>query len=239
MRRMADPESAKGRTEGADSRHPLHYFMNEFKNKVAFVLHRAGVSADFLTVAGLALAFTAGWFIWRGLFFWAGILVLLSGVFDLLDGAVARAAEAAHSFGGILDSSLDRYGDGFIFGGAALFYANGGKTLYAALSLSALIGAFAVSYVRARAECAMKTCRVGFWERGERLVYAALGLTLHHFTTVLWVLGIATHWTAIQRLLFAFQGGRPNPVLTPESGRGEPVYFLKVGILLWLVLFWK
>ncbi|MBI3252766.1 MAG: CDP-alcohol phosphatidyltransferase family protein [Candidatus Omnitrophica bacterium] len=213
--------------------------MEALKTKIAFFLFRAGVSADFLTVAGLALAFTAGWFIWSGLFFWAGVFVLFSGVLDLLDGAVARASEVAHPFGGILDSSLDRYGDGFIFGGAALFYAGAGKLLYAALALGALLGAFSISYIRARAECEMETCRVGFWERGERLVYAALGLALNNFTAALWILGIATHVTAVQRLLFAFQKGHVNPLLAPEQRRGEPAYFFKIGILIWVILFWR
>src|SRR3989338_3812358 len=125
--------------------------MEKFKNGIASVLVKAGLSANFLTAIGLVCAFVSGIFIYKGMFFWAGVWLLLSGILDLMDGAVARLSKTASPFGGVLDSSLDRYGDGFIFAGLFLFCERQGSHLYALLAISAWIGSFLISYVRARA----------------------------------------------------------------------------------------
>ena len=114
----------------------------KFKDKLAFLLVRAGFSADFLTILGALFALASGVLIYKGIFFWAGGLLLLSGLFDLMDGAVARLSKTASIFGGILDSSLDRYGDGFIFAGLFFFCAYHGRMLYAFLAVSAWVGSF-------------------------------------------------------------------------------------------------
>ncbi len=170
------------------------------KESMASILHRMGVSANGLTVAGLLLAALSAFFIYKGSFIWAGLFLLGSGALDLLDGSVARLAGIKNSFGGILDSTLDRYGDGFILGAAALYFSARGALLYTGLALCALIGSFVVSYVRARAECEIDECKVGFWERGERIVYLALGLLLNNLAWVLWVLAVGTQATALFRL---------------------------------------
>ena len=166
----------------------------------------------------------------------------MSGFFDLMDGAVARLLNRVTVFGGILDSSLDRYGDGFIFGGLIFYFFSRSNPLYAALSFSALLGSFSISYVRARAECAIETCRVGFWERGERIAYVALGLLLNNAGLVLWVLGIFTHFTVLARLLRSrgpSQGFGLQNILFHPGGRRSALYFLKVAALGLLVLFWR
>ncbi|MBI4431909.1 MAG: CDP-alcohol phosphatidyltransferase family protein [Candidatus Omnitrophica bacterium] len=210
------------------------------KETIAALLANIGISANFLTGLGLVLALASGYFAAQGVLFWAGALILLSGSVDLLDGAVARlTGTSLKPFGGILDSSLDRYGDGFIYGGVALFYAAQGKWLYLILTLSALLGAFAVSYVRARAECEMESCRAGFWERGERLVFLALGLLLNNLNAVIAVLGIATHSTVIARFFCAAKGGNSSVLPASGDGRGSKDYLVKIGILIGIILFFR
>ena len=181
------------------------------------------------------------------MFFWAGVSLLLSGFLDLMDGAVARLSKTTNSFGGILDSSLDRYGDGFVFAGLFLFCERHGNTWAALLAVSAWLGSFLISYVRARAECEIPKCRVGFWERGERIAYIALGLLLNNIALVLWVLAFATHGTALLRLAYSkkeaeepgYWGRHQTPVsdlLFQTQGRSHRAYFLKVIALFLAVL---
>ena len=195
-----------------------------------------GVSANFLTFLGLSLAFATAFLIYIGSLWWAGAFLLLSGLADLLDGAVARASRAASRFGGILDSSLDRYGDGAVFAALVFYFLQHQKNLLAIFAMSALIGSFLVSYVRARAEREMENCRVGFWERGERVVYLALGLILNNLTVSVLVLGIGTHCTAIRRLWVARAGGLT--AAQKNSSRNTALYSIQCFALL-SVLFLK
>ena len=201
----------------------------KFKEALAKFLFQIGISADFLTWLGLCLALFCGGLIFFGKFFWAGGFLLLSGFCDLLDGAVARASGKASVFGGILDSSLDRYGDGFVLGALAVYGAYYHRLFFSALALVALLGSFAVSYVRARAECEIESCRVGFWERGERLVFLALGLLLNNVLTALLILAAGTQYTVWQRLSYA-QNSRPYP------DRRSPSYGWKIAALVFLIL---
>src|SRR3989338_6313964 len=190
--------------------------MEKIKNKIASFLHQLGVSADFLTYTGLLCALGSGLLAYQGRFFWAGGALLLSGGLDLLDGAVARQSKAKSPFGGILDSSLDRYGDGFALIGILFYCVAKHYTGYAFLGACALLGSFIISYVRARAECVVKNCRVGFWERGERLVYIALGLLLGNLPLVLWVLGLGTHLTVLHRLAYARKAAAGRADASPQ-----------------------
>jgi phosphatidylglycerophosphate synthase len=200
------------------------------KNQFAQILSRIGMTADGLTIFGLVFAFYTGIFIYLGVFMWACVCLALSGLCDLLDGAVARVSGKVSVFGGILDSSLDRYGDAFVLGGCVFFFARQSQNLYTILAFSALMGSFAISYIRARAECEIEHCRTGFWERGERLVYLGVGLFLNNLTLVVTVLGVATHWTALQRLLYSQNKNKFSRLFS--SGRRNPRYYFKVAALL-------
>ncbi len=205
--------------------------MKHLKVYLAAGLCNLGISANFLTYSGLGLALLSGILIYTGSFFWAGGVLLLSGLCDLLDGSVARLSKQSDGFGGILDSSLDRYGDAFVLAGVLFFYFDVGDVLYAILASSALVGSFLISYVRARAECEIENCRVGFWERGERIVYLSLGLLFNNLEVVLWILAIGTHLTAILRLTYANSQGKES------SGRQSPWYLVKVLTLFLVVAF--
>ena len=134
-----------------------------------------------------------------------------------------------------------------MLGPAILYFMALGELKFAVLAVSALIGSFSISYVRARAECEVDDCRVGFWERGERLVYLSLGLVLNNVGTVLWVLAIATHFTAFQRLFSARQSTAVSMaptsflrnLLTRPPSRNNAAYLFKAGILFFLILLIK
>ncbi|HYM82040.1 MAG TPA: CDP-alcohol phosphatidyltransferase family protein [Candidatus Limnocylindria bacterium] len=156
------------------------------------LLARAGVGADVLTVLGLLFSAIAGLAFFEGLFQWGALLTAAAGVCDLLDGQVARRRAGPSRFGAFLDSTLDRFGEALILVGIAGFYLvnllervmDPARTLadlqrgleprtWAVMALTAmvaLVGSFMVSYTRARAEGLGLECKVGWFERPERLV---------------------------------------------------------------------
>jgi phosphatidylglycerophosphate synthase len=148
-------------------------------------------------VANLAAAYALSFDLLLG-----GILILLSSLFDVMDGAVARAKGKATRFGAYLDSVLDRFSDAFQFI-ALSFYFAGREPVGSYLSLGALVGAFGVSYARARAEGLGVECKVGVMERPERLIVLSLGAMTGLIMPALWVLFIFTHFTVLQRMLHA------------------------------------
>ena len=106
-------------------------------------------------------------------------MLLLSAVLDMLDGALARAGQRQSDFGAVLDSTLDRVAELAVYVGCAAHFALRGNATFAALSLVAFGASFLVSYTKARIENFGVPCRVGYWQRGERLVlFAAAGQTL-------------------------------------------------------------
>jgi CDP-diacylglycerol--glycerol-3-phosphate 3-phosphatidyltransferase len=220
--------------------------MKNLKNDFALFLHRLGVTADAVTYFGLAVALVAAWQVYLGNFFAAGALLLFSGGLDLMDGAIARASNKTGYFGGVLDSTLDRYGDGAVLGAAAIYCAAIASEFYAFLALSALIGSFSISYVRARTECEIDACRVGFWERGERLVVLAAALLLDNLTMGLWLLGTLTHFTVLYRLYYASSPitvsaavSSSSPVVRffMDTRRKSLVYAAKLAVLVVLIFF--
>ena len=179
--------------------------------KVEPVLNRAAKFAaekhftpNQLTLAGLGLNLLAGWIYASGLFFVAGLMILIASLGDLLDGPLARLTGKATRFGAFLDSTVDRYSDFFLFGGIAYYFANEGEWSWFLVTLGILLGAYATSYTKARAECLLPSCSVGFLERSERIILLALGSLIPPlFHTALVLLLIGTHATALQRIWFA------------------------------------
>src|SRR4051812_42692193 len=177
---------------------------------VARRLVAMGVTPDALTIIGtLGVAGGALGFYPRGQFF-VGTLVITAFVFsDLLDGAVARARGTSGPWGAFLDSTLDRIGDGAVFGALALWYAGDGNDItLCAVALYDLVAGVVTSYAKARAESLGMSCNVGIAERSERLI-AILVLTglsgLFHLPVLravaLWGLAVATTVTVAQRVV--------------------------------------
>lgn len=129
-----------------------------------------------------------------------GVLILTGGIFDMLDGMVARTSGKTTKFGAFLDSVLDRYSDAFLFLAVAWYLAAKGNHTGAFLSLGTLVGAFLISYARARAEGLGESCHTGIMERPERIILLIFACLSGLLVPVLWIMLILTHVTVIQRI---------------------------------------
>jgi CDP-diacylglycerol---glycerol-3-phosphate 3-phosphatidyltransferase len=138
------------------------------------------------------------------LFRFAGLTIIGSGFFDLVDGRVARASNQVTRFGGFFDSVIDRYSDASQFFGLLVFYARGQRFAYVVLTAYVMVNAIMVSYTRARAESLIASCRVGFLERPERLVLVILGALFNRMAPVLWVIAILSTVTVIHRVRYTW-----------------------------------
>jgi CDP-diacylglycerol--glycerol-3-phosphate 3-phosphatidyltransferase len=141
----------------------------------------------------------------RRMFFYAGLVIIASGFFDLVDGRVARASNQVTRFGGFFDSVVDRYSDASLFFGLLVFYARGNRFFYVVLTALVMISAIMVSYARARAESLIGTCRVGFMERPERLVLLIIGALFNVMAPVLWVIAVLSTITVIHRIVYTWK----------------------------------
>ncbi len=129
-----------------------------------------------------------------------GILVLAGGAFDILDGVVARTNGKSSRFGAFLDSVLDRYSDAAILLAIAWNLADHNNYRGVMLCLGTLVGAFLISYTRARAEGLGENCKHGLMERPERVLLISFGAISGLMMPVLWVLFLLTHFTVLQRI---------------------------------------
>jgi len=169
------------------------------------------INPNFLTFLGLLVnsyaAFLFGYANGdnqRRMFFYAGLVIIGSGFFDLVDGRVARASGQVTRFGGFFDSIVDRYSDASLFLGLLVFYGRGNRFFYVVLAALAMISAIMVSYARARAESLIPQCKVGFMERPERLVLLIIGALFNVMAPVLWVLAILSTITVVHRIQYTY-----------------------------------
>ena len=177
-------------------------------------LARGHINPNILTFVGVAINVGSGLLFGFGEFFWAGIVLIVANLFDMLDGQVARLSGRVTSFGGFLDSSLDRLSDMVVFVGLMVFYARSieyHSTLNVFLAGAGLMGSVMVSYASARAESMIPKCDVGFLRRPERVVLFIIGALstfprgsnnyfAYRMPAVLWVLAIGSYWTFAHRM---------------------------------------
>lgn len=180
----------------------------DFVNVIAGGLVRLGFGPDALTVIGVALAGIAGWLAANGAYGRAGVVYLLSGPFDAVDGAVARVSGRASRFGALLDSTLDRYGEGLLLTGLGYHLAQQGAWIGLVLTFVSLIGSYMVSYVRARSETLGIKNEVGLMTRMERFVVVAVALLSGQVIIGLWVLAVLTQITVAQRVWHTYRSTR-------------------------------
>jgi phosphatidylglycerophosphate synthase len=152
-----------------------------------------------ITITGFMVTIMASLILAHNLF-WGGILVLISGLFDMFDGIVARTNNKSSQFGAFLDSVLDRYSDSFLFLGLAWYFLQAASITGVSLSLMTMVGALLISYTRARAEGLGKDCKVGLMERPERIVLMAFGALTGWILPVMWTMLVLTHVTVFQRI---------------------------------------
>jgi phosphatidylglycerophosphate synthase len=151
------------------------------------------------------------------MFIYAGLVIIASGFFDLVDGEVARAQNRVTRFGAFFDSVVDRYSDAAQFFGLIVFYARGDRFFYVVLSAFVMISAIMVSYTRARAESLIGSCRVGFMERPERLVLVIIGALFNRMAPVLWIIAVLSTITVIHRIQYTW--ARTNGPEAMKSGQ--------------------
>src|SRR2546425_8310341 len=171
------------------------------------------INPNILTVVGVAINVGSGLLFGFDRFFWAGIVLIVANLFDMLDGQVARLSGRVTSFGGFLDSSLDRLSDMVVFVGLMVFYARATpyhSTLNVFLAGAGLMGSVMVSYASARAESLIPKCDVGFLRRPERVVLFIIGAlstrpSSHNFfanrmPAGFWVLAGGSFWEVAHRM---------------------------------------
>lgn len=178
-----------------------------------------GLSPNLLTVAGFLLNALVGLVLALGWVFPGGFLVLFAGLFDLLDGALARLAGRTSRFGALLDSVLDRFSEAAILAGLLWLYLSQESVVEPLLLFAVLLGSFMVSYVRARAEGLGMDCEVGLAARPERVLLLALGLLFSQMVWSLALLALLTHFTVAQRVWHVWRQAKlqGSPRLDPEG----------------------
>jgi CDP-diacylglycerol---glycerol-3-phosphate 3-phosphatidyltransferase len=178
-------------------------------------LAKAGFTANSLTVIGLAGSVGAGILIASGYARVGGLLSLLSGLPDMLDGAVAKATGRSSRRGAFLDSVVDRLSDAAVLAGIVWLGISRNEPRVAVLAAMVMALSLIVSYVKARAESLGYECNVGIAERPERVVVLGVALLVGHVLAGLWVLVIAAAITVVQRIMRVWQ----QPDVEPDIGR--------------------
>jgi CDP-diacylglycerol--glycerol-3-phosphate 3-phosphatidyltransferase len=181
-------------------------------------LARLGVTPNTITVLGFAFHVATATVLATGHLRIGGALLLLSGLFDMLDGALARVAKSQSDFGAFLDSLLDRYSEAAILLALILVFTLRHDTAIVLLVYAVAVGSLLISYARARAEGLGLDGKVGIAPRPERVIILGLGLLINSETTVaaLVVLAILTHVTALQRLYHVWRQTHPK---SPDAAR--------------------
>lgn len=193
--------------------------------RLARFVSRLPITPNQVTVAGTLFTFGAAVLVGFGHLVWAGIVLALSGTFDILDGALARATKRSYPYGAFLDSTFDRYSEGAIYIGLAVYFLNqGGRWMrWEVLGcMLALAGSFLVSYVRARAQSLGFKCDSGIFARPERVVATVAGLVLPIpgiLPAVVGLLAVLTNFTAVQRILEVWGQARAQRRAREAAGK--------------------
>jgi CDP-diacylglycerol---glycerol-3-phosphate 3-phosphatidyltransferase len=182
-------------------------------------LRRTGVTANHLTTTGLVMAIAASVAIANGSLPAGLLLLILTAVPDVLDGAVAKASGTASPRGAFFDSVIDRISDALLLGGVAWYLASTQPGRVAVLPFAVLAASMLVSYERAKAESLGFDARGGLMERAERLVLLGFGLLFESLLVpVLWVMLVLTLITAVQRFVKVWRQASA-PQVQPLSAR--------------------
>jgi CDP-diacylglycerol--glycerol-3-phosphate 3-phosphatidyltransferase len=181
-------------------------------DKIVVVIVRglalARIHPNLLTFVGLAINIVAAVLLGSGQFLAAGFVIMGAGVFDLVDGRVARSTNRVTRFGGFFDSVLDRYSDLALLMGLLVYYASINRFFYVVLTAIVMTASVMVSYTRARAENVIPGCKVGFMERPERIVLFIIGALFDRMAAVLWVIAVLGNLTVVHRMIYTWQETR-------------------------------
>jgi CDP-diacylglycerol---glycerol-3-phosphate 3-phosphatidyltransferase len=195
---------------------------------IRLIVHGLALSKihpNVLTFLGLLINIAAAVLLGAGRFRAAGFVIIGAGLFDMVDGRVARETNRVTRFGGFFDSVLDRYSDLALLMGLLVYYGIINRPFYVVLTAIVMTGSVMVSYTRARAENTIPSCKVGFMERPERVVLFIIGALFDRMAPVLWVIAVLANITVIHRMVFTYQEAkrleeaqlRPPPVRERSS----------------------
>lgn len=199
------------------------------------ILIHLRITPNVITFVGLLLNLVAtGCFVWaavhepqrKSLIGWGGAIILLAGLFDMIDGRLARQGNMQSTFGALWDSTLDRYSELFTLFGIAIYLLLTGYVWSGVIAFVAMVGSVMVSYVRARAEGLGIECKVGFMQRPERVVVTAVGALLCGvladvvsfdplwlLVVPMWAIAILANLTACRRIVHCYR------VLSERDGK--------------------
>jgi len=177
------------------------------------------INPNVLTFFGLVVNMAAAYLLALGRFRTAGLVIIFAGLFDMVDGRVARATNQVTRFGAFFDSVLDRYSDLALLVGLLVYYGTINRPAYVVLTAIVMTASVMISYTRTRAENIIPTCKVGFLERPERVVLLIIGALFDRMAPVLWVIAILGNLTVIHRMIFTWQEARrlEQAQLRPET----------------------
>jgi CDP-diacylglycerol--glycerol-3-phosphate 3-phosphatidyltransferase len=163
------------------------------------------IHPNVLTFIGLLINIVAATLLAIGRFRAAGFVILGAGIFDMVDGRVARETNQVTRFGGFFDSVLDRYSDIALLIGLLVYYGTINRPWYVVLTAVVMAASVMTSYARARAENTIPSCKVGFMERPERVVLLIIGALFDRMAPVLWIIAVLGNITVIHRMAFTYQ----------------------------------
>jgi CDP-diacylglycerol---glycerol-3-phosphate 3-phosphatidyltransferase len=183
-----------------------------------YVFIRLKLKPNSITITSLFFAFFSGYFYYKGKFGFAGWIFLFGGILDFLDGRLARATDQVTKEGAFLDSNVDRYSDGIVFCGIALYFRDNLFILF--MVILSIVGIQITSYAKARAELNGVVARLGLMQRTERYVLLGAASVFHPFIMILLnrngiiteypmivaliLMAVLTNYTAIIRITYSF-----------------------------------
>ena len=183
---------------------------------IARLIEGTGISPNVLTILGFLLTVGVGYVLSLGYLRVGGVLVLLTAIFDALDGTLARMSGRTSRFGAYLDSTLDRFSEAVIYLGLLLYFMDQNASVEIVLIYLTIVGSLMVSYTRSRADGFGLSITQGLLTRTERIVVLVLALVLNLLTLGLWLLAIFCNVTALQRMWLVWQQLRDEEDATQE-----------------------
>ena len=183
-----------------------------------------GIHPNVLTLIGVLINVAAAWALAMDRFVLAGVIMIVANIFDFIDGKVAHITGKQSAFGAFWDSTLDRFSDLALFTALIWLYAELGRNGYVLIATLALIFSIMTSYARARAECLIDKCKVGFMERPERIVLFMIGAFTNRMAGVLWVILVLSIVSVANRIYYTYLALNKRPM--PKG-------------LFWQYFFWR
>lgn len=189
---------------------------------IADLLARLGFTPNTLTLIGFLMNVAVAVILSRGEMRWGAVAFFLAGVFDGLDGALARRLNKVSRFGAFLDSTIDRLSEAAVFLGLLVWYTGQGANREIVLIYATIVGSLMVSYSRARAEGLGMDCKVGLLTRMERFIVLLIGLLLEQVTITLWLMAILANFTALQRMVYVWRTSEAEDKAAAEAETDAP-----------------